>query len=359
MKQHRFVTLTKSDLLFKKFLLGSFSASHRAIPVKSFNVGTQFERVTFEVLDRDGLKSPSFIELLTAILRLPYLSLAFAPVLTVCLIHYFQGQLFSVAKMCTILFAILFVHMSAFLWNDFFDHIGGVDRVSHSSGSRLIQNGWLTAVDVRKWALFFLLAALTFAISFIVQNPVILFPIGLFVLISPFAFSYVGLGLKYRGLGESIVFMCFGPLITFAVEQALYQKWSFLGVFVGVLFGWAATVLLQLKNWKNIMTDDLAGVKTFICRMGFDRSKYLLVAQLGILCLLSTGLFLFDLIQPLVFFLFFLVWVFYSILLAFKILKVPSPLSSTMQEVYRLGCLFHWRYAALVMCTVAISHWAP
>ena len=154
MKQHRFVTLPNLIFYLKSFFWVVFCISSRH-SVKSFNVGTQFERVTFEVLDRDGLKkkSPSFIELLTAILRLPYLSLAFAPVLTVCLIHYFQGQLFSVAKMYNFICDFVCSY-ECLLWNDFFDHIGGVDRVSHSSGSRLIQNGWLTAVDAQVGIVF-------------------------------------------------------------------------------------------------------------------------------------------------------------------------------------------------------------
>ena len=73
------------------------------------------------------------------------------------------------------------------------------------------------------------------------------------MLISPFAFSYVGLGLKrvLSKFGESIVFMCFtGPLITFAVEQALYKMVSW-NVFVRCFIRLGGDGVLQLKTGKT------------------------------------------------------------------------------------------------------------
>lgn len=347
-EQQRFwKTLSRRDPDFLAHLEGRFSDDFRALPLRSLNVGSSSELVTFEIVPLREIQSPSLIAVLWQLIRPQTLALSIGPMLVILILCWSRSAIVSpVVALSSFLGALLF-HIAVNLLNDYGDHIKGQDRLKPSGGSRVIQNGWLPAhkVKVLAWLLTALAAICGLPAVLLHLHPVALV-IGLVGLVGV-EFAFQTLRLKARGLAEVLAFLLAGPFLTAGYAWAISGQIESEDVILGCLFGAISVLYFHAANFENLMTDNQAGVQTSATRLGFDSSKrFFHGLSAAVLGLLAIEVFLFHpQLHLLAVFLFVAVRLF---LLNRRVRGLASPLSSELTGLREAVLALSWFVTALL-----------
>jgi 1,4-dihydroxy-2-naphthoate octaprenyltransferase len=336
----RWKTVSRKDPEFFSYLEGSFSTTYRALPVRSLNVDSMSEQVTFEIKPISEIRWPGLFRAVWQLMRPYSVILSAAPMLAIyffCLVRDIGLKHFQNLIALSSFAGVIFFHIALNLFNDYGDHIRGRDRLRPRGGSRVIQKGWLTAKDVRIWAWVWACAALLCGL------PAIFFAGGNFnfdlIVVSicalvGFEFAFQKLGLKYRGWAEITGFALTGPLLAAAFAWAISGRLYWGELLLGSFFGSIALMYFHSANLENIMADSQAGVRTWATRAGFDASKrfFVFTAMLSMSCLIVYAIFFESshLFAVLVF-----LYGAGMLLLSERVVGLASPLSSRLMGLRR------------------------
>jgi 1,4-dihydroxy-2-naphthoate polyprenyltransferase len=269
----RHLTLDRRHPDFEKYIFGTFSKTQRAIPVRSLNVNTAHEQVTFEIMDIQGLKLPGFFKRTLQILKIKNFTFVLFPIFLVLGKNIFDEAIQDIDLAVMSGLGALCLHIAVNLTNDVQDHVRGLDRLVPNAGSRALQKGWTTAQSLRRISFVFLAFGLLLGLPSMIQYPEIwwtvlpLAALGLAGLLSYKA------GLKYRAWSEWVVFLMLGPLLTTGYQLSFGGGFDIEAIFIGVLSGWMAVFLLHLRNWQQLMFSSQAQFDNSVTRFGFEKSK--------------------------------------------------------------------------------------
>ncbi len=279
-------TLSRKNDEFLAYLEGTFSRTQMALPIRSMNVGTQTEEITFEIVDDADLVKPSTLRIAQALIRPSSLILSAGPMLTVL-----ARAIWRMRDINWFLALSCFVGVTAFqiatnLFNDYGDHMKGQDRIRPKGGSRAIQSGWVRAKTVKQTALGVTGFAILCGITAVFRSPALI-AAGLALLFT-LEFAFQRLRLKARGWAEGLAFLLTGPLLTTGYAWATTGGVEVADISLGCVFGFISLLYFHSANFENIMIDSQAGARTWATRAGFDASKtfYYVVA---LACLLATA----------------------------------------------------------------------
>lgn len=353
LNHERFRTVARQDPEFNSLLDGTFSKSHRALPMRSMNVGTAREEVTFEMVPVSEIQFPSQARLAWTLIRPPSLGFSLVPMLVAWLFGWSRGHDFKVNLVISALVAVLLFHAGVNILDDYFDHRRGRDRLNPRGGSRVIQNGWMRARTLFVAGFGLVGLAILVGLPVVLSSPLLVFVTAVFALLGGLAFVSESLRLKFSGLGESTTFLLTGPLLTcgFAWATSEVLRWEYL--ILGCAFGFTAVTYYHLKNIENIMIDSQAGARTWAARLGFDGAKRAVWVLNG-LAGASVIAFGWTVGSSFVFLIALLIHGFVSFPIARGLSATPSPLSSELKEWRRRGLLVHWTTGlALAACILA------
>ncbi|MCB0356067.1 MAG: prenyltransferase [Bdellovibrionales bacterium] len=347
----QFVTIKKTDSQFKSYLEGSFSHDWRALPEQSLNVNTLREQVTFRLCKTTDIQRPHLLLLLFKLFRLEWLSLTLGPILATYSYLYNQNIVIQHFQAAVAILAVILFHSAVFAINDYKDHIRGVDRVQINGGSQVIQKGWMPAFRVRKIGLILFAVGSLLGSYLIWQQPFFLIAVGALTAISVLGYSFYGQGLKYLGFGEIIAFFCFGPLLTYGFSRAASQFHNLKIIALGFGFGYLAALVLLAKQMENIASDSQLGIKSLAVRLGFDRTKKLILSLLFFspLGLLLTTYLLMP--NPLSYFAL-LPFSYFVFKLYLNLRNAHSSFSSVVEELRLKMADLHVIYSTLILFTL-------
>ncbi|MBD3290270.1 1,4-dihydroxy-2-naphthoate octaprenyltransferase [candidate division KSB1 bacterium] len=172
----------------------------------------------------------------------------------------------------------IFLHAGANVSNDYFDHKTSDDDINDefvrpfTGGSRMIQNGLLSPREVITGALvFFFLAAiiglyLTFKIG-----PVILL-LGVVGAISGFFYTAPPLYFVSRGVGEILIGLNFGVLMTFGAFYVQAQKFSWQPIIASLPVAFLITAILFINEFQDYRADKNVGKNHWVVRLGKEKA---------------------------------------------------------------------------------------
>ncbi len=93
------------------------------------------------------------------------------------------------------------------------------------------------------------------------------FSLGLLYTARPFA-------LKYRGLGDPLVFLLMGPVMVSGIDWVLTGEIEPYRVLAGVPVGLLAVLILHCNNWRDMDSDRETGTLTVAIRLGERGSRH-------------------------------------------------------------------------------------
>jgi 1,4-dihydroxy-2-naphthoate octaprenyltransferase len=330
----QYLTLRKNDPDFLNQLWGRGETDKRAIPVKTYNLGTEEESVTFEIKPISDIQKPSLLKVVAALVKLKSFILILFPLFFVLVKNSVDNRFFDPLSMTIVSVATILLFAGLNIRNDVYDHISGFDRVNLDSTPKPIRLGWISAHKASRISLIliFISAFITIPVMIlqlelirVIAVALILFFIGRFAKNN----SY-----KDQHFGEFILFMLIGPALVSGYQVALGAGVDTEILGFGVLWGFAVMFLIQVNNFSHIMTSSQSGIKNSMTKLGFDLSQKFLIASwvafIGLWIVFhynyaGTYWSVFGTI----------LLIFWSLPLFMKISNIKSPMGSGLQVVRR------------------------
>lgn len=179
----------------------------------------------------------------------------------------------------------IFLHLGANIANDYFDHKSGNDEINKefvrpfSGGSRMIQLGLLTPRKVLASALVFFSGAFVIGLYFawaIGLTVLVLASVGI---VSGIFYTGTPFNWASRGIGEVIVGVNFGALMTFGAYYVQTQAFSIEPFIVSIPISLLIAAVLYINEFPDYNADRSVGKNTLVVRLGRNRaaSGYILI----------------------------------------------------------------------------------
>lgn len=96
--------------------------------------------------------------------------------------------------------------------------------------------------------------------------------LALFGLVLALFYSADPIGLKYHGLGDVVVFLCFGPLLMEGTSLLVCGRFQLSVLAYSVPIGLLTTAILHANNTRDMVPDKASGAITLALTLGFRRS---------------------------------------------------------------------------------------
>jgi 1,4-dihydroxy-2-naphthoate octaprenyltransferase len=268
-------------------------------------------------------------------------SAAVIPVLVGTAVAYHTTGSVNGPYLALCLVGLVFIQAWINLSNDVFDAETGVD--AHKPWSWVNLTGETQSIF---WAgnVFLILGVLAFAgLAWLRQDPLI---IGATVIGCILGYSYQGPPWRfaYRGWGELISFMCFGPIAVTLSTYVQTGDWSLISLAASLIVGGLTSLILYSHHFPQIEDDRKAGKFSPIVRWGTklaaERLVWLLVWVYGLLAIFSLT-HIFPLSALLVLLTFPLAWKLYNWVNEFhdQPEKVGQAMSFAVQTHFYSGVL--------------------
>lgn len=164
---------------------------------------------------------------------------------------------------------IFFVLVAVELFNEYFDDRQGGDRIFSPEKAPVPEIFWLLGILMAG-------AALVIGLCLALQRgwPVLLFASLGFI----GAYFYVGPPLRwaYRGFGEMVIGLCYGPLMVLGSCYLQTASIDFVPFFVSLICGLSVFCLAVLNEIPDYYQDMLIGKRNLVVRLGKQKAILLL-----------------------------------------------------------------------------------
>ena len=227
-------------------------------------------------------------------MRPSFLIATVVPILLGAAIAWSQTGALSWPYLLLTVLAGVLLHAGTNIINDYFDHKSGNDEVNSqfvrpfSGGSRMIQLGLLTPVEVLSGGLVCFLAGSGAGIYLASTRGVLLLVIGLVGVISGFFYSAPPFKFANRGLGELLIGLNFGVLMVFGSYFVQTQRMDWEPFLAGLPVMFFIIAVVYINEFPDYEADRTVGKATLIVRLGRKRAAigYVGIVGLGYLILI-------------------------------------------------------------------------
>jgi len=232
------------------------------------------------------------------ITRAPFLTVTIVPILAAAAWVFARG---AVQPFPWLLFALallggIAMHISANTFNDYFDWTSGTDKANndyfmpYSGGSRSLELGLISERGLLAVAWISLIIAGLCGLPILLLRGPELLAFGALGAFSAYFYTAPPLRLAARkGLGELLVGMNFGPLMTAGTVFALTGELTWLDFFIGLPIGLLTTAILWINQFPDMAADALTGKHNLVVVLGKERARwgYLLLVAAAFLSTLT------------------------------------------------------------------------
>ena len=180
---------------------------------------------------------------------------------------------FSLVYFVLSLVGIVILHAGVNLISDYNDYTNKVDTKDALGSSGVIFEKLLTAEEILKVGKIFLIIAfaLGLSLSFIRGWGIFLF--GMIGILGGYFYTGKPFKLKYRGFGDLLVFLLFGPLLIMGSYYIHTHTITLSTFYVSIPTGLLTTAILHANNIRDIFHDKKAKIKTLAIIVGESIAK--------------------------------------------------------------------------------------
>jgi 1,4-dihydroxy-2-naphthoate octaprenyltransferase len=215
-------------------------------------------------------------------LRLPFLTGSLLPVTVATAMAYWLHQAFNFGFFCLTMLGVAALHLGANLINDYYDAFGSdpLNRnfTPFSGGSRVIQDRELEAETVKTLAYFFLAVGVVCGLALIYFGRPWVAVFGFLGLLAGFFYSASPVQLMSLGLGEVLIFLAFGPLLTLGSYYVQTGRLAPVGAAVGLPLAFLITAIIWINEFPDLEADLSAAKRHLVARLGLRLSRWLYAA---------------------------------------------------------------------------------
>ena len=194
--------------------------------------------------------------------------------------NYWAGS-FNPVNFTISLIGVILAMIGTYTFNEYYDFKSGVDVLvprehitPFNAGSRVLPSGFLKPSSVFKagfvaWILYSIIAVyFTFSVGWVIV------PLSVVGLISGAFYTMPPFKLAYRGLGELLIGLNYGPLITFGAYYVQTADLP-LGLIIlpSLIPGLLITAVIWINEFPDYLADKTVGKMNLVARLGLERSK--------------------------------------------------------------------------------------
>lgn len=211
-------------------------------------------------------------------LRLPFLTGSLFPVAAATALAYFTDHTWNFLFLGLTALGVAALHLGANLINDYYDALGSdplnLYVTPFSGGSRVIQNGELSPGRVKIMAYLLLGLGVGCGLALISLGRPWVALVGLLGLAAALCYSASPVQLMSVGLGEFIIFLAFGPLLSWGTYYVQTGKLSLVGAMVSLPLAWLITAIIWINEFPDLEADMAAGKRHLVARLGLKVSRW-------------------------------------------------------------------------------------
>ncbi len=234
-------------------------------------------------------KKPPFIGLWLKAMRVPFLQATFVPVILGSVIAWELAGRFNWSIFGLTLLGASLIQIASNMFNDYFDFKSGNDQqVKHQNpfagGGRILTAGLIKPSTHLIVSTLCLILGSIIGFYFVFGLGLYtLFWLGLIGVISTYFYVGPPFKLAYRGVGEFLVGLNFGPVMTLGAYYV--QTGSLASATIPILasipVGLLITAVLWINEFPDMDADKAVGKKTLVLRLGYLRSVSVYVGLLA------------------------------------------------------------------------------
>jgi len=209
------------------------------------------------------------------------LSAAVAPVLVGTALAYASGHGRALPALAALVGALL-IQIGTNLTNDYYDFKKGADTAERLGPKRVTQSGLIAPDTVLRAAVLAFALAMAVGVYLVAIAGWPILVAGVFSVLCGYAYTGGPYPLGYHGLGDLFVFVFFGLVAVggtyFVQAGALAAPALVAAVPIGAL----GAAILAVNNLRDVSTDEKAGKRTLVVRLGVPAGRAEYVAMLGL-----------------------------------------------------------------------------
>ena len=217
--------------------------------------------------------------------RLPFLTGSLFPVAAATALAYFTDHTWNFLFFGLTILGVAALHLGANLINDYYDSFGSdpLNRnfTPFSGGSRVIQNRQMSPGQVKTLAYLMLGLGVGCGLILIYLGRPWVALVGLLGLAAALFYSASPLQLMSSGLGELIIFLAFGPLLTWGAYYVQTGKLSLVGAAVSLPLAFLITAIIWINEFPDLDADLAAGKRHLVARLGLQVSRWVYAALMA------------------------------------------------------------------------------
>ncbi|MFH0777762.1 MAG: 1,4-dihydroxy-2-naphthoate octaprenyltransferase [Candidatus Eisenbacteria bacterium] len=213
-------------------------------------------------------------------LRAPFFTASIMPVLVGTAVAWSEGEEISISLFLLTLLAGVCLHAGTNVANDYFDHRSGNDEINveyvrpFTGGSRLIQKGLLSPRTVLVESLVLFGAGGVIGIYLAATRGVAILVLGLVGAFSGFFYTAPPVNIAGRGLGELVVGLNFGVLMTLGAYYVQAQHFSQAAFLASLPLAILIIDVLYINEFPDCAADRAVGKTHLVARLGKARAVW-------------------------------------------------------------------------------------
>ncbi len=222
-------------------------------------------------------------------IRAPFLVAGIPSVLLGTILAYITHNVFDPILFVLTLIGIVIGHISVNLLNDYYDHKLNTDVVNQSyirpfsGGSRVLQMGLLSPLEVLSIGLISLLIFLGIGIYITLIRGWIIIALGLIGAFFIYSYNAPPLRLSGKGLGELVVGISFGILIALGSYVVQTGVISYAPIYVSIPVTITVALILLINEFPDYEADKSTGRRNLVVILGRRRARWVYIAGIVIL----------------------------------------------------------------------------
>jgi len=218
-------------------------------------------------------------------MRLPFLTGSLFPVAAATALAYLTERTWNFLLFGITILGVAALHLGANLINDYYDAFGSdpLNRyvTPFSGGSRVIQDRELSPERVRTMAYLMLGLGVGCGLLLIYLGRPWVALVGLLGLAAALLYSASPVQLMSAGLGEFLIFLAFGPLLSWGAYYVQTGRFALAGAMVSLPLAWLITAIIWINEFPDLEADLAAAKHHLVARLGLKWSRWVYAALMA------------------------------------------------------------------------------
>lgn len=201
------------------------------------------------------------------------LAATISPLLVGTSIAIYDGR-FSLISFLLALFASLFLQIGTNYFNEYFDYRYDLDSPESLGASTVIYRQEMTAGQVLGGAVGCFAAAALLGLGLVALTSLVVLLFGLAGMAIAYFYSAKPFQFAARGLGDILVFLAMGVLMTWGAYYVQIPHWSWRAFAASIPVGLLVTAILNMNNVRDYQDDLAVHKRTLPVRLGLTFGRH-------------------------------------------------------------------------------------